>query len=755
MKNHIKTYLIKVGGIVQGVGFRPFISSLAEKFHFTGEVFNSGGIVTIIINSDEITISKFVYDIKKNCPFGGEISQIITKEIEEKIYEDFRITPSEIQKSDVNLIPIDFPLCQKCKEELYDKSDRRYKYPFISCVSCGPRYTIIKELPYDRENTTMANFSMCQACKNDYSTKTRRKQAQTISCHNCGPQLLLNINGKEINGKIAFKKAVEILKNNGILAVKSVGGYNFVCNPYSKIAVNNLRILKARDAKPFAVMFNSIDEIETICEVSTSERELLQSVARPIVLLKKRKDDNFCYEVSGESTNLGAFLSNAPLQDLLINEIGVLVFTSANISSEPIIFKDEKMLSLKSEFLDGVLYNKREIFVPLDDSVSRIILEKPQVIRRARGYVPNPISIVNSSNAEFFCTGGDLKASFGLMKNDKLFLSQYFGDLENADVFETYKSNFEHMISIFNINPKYVVTDFHPQYFSTKFANGLNINKIEVQHHHAHIASVMAENEISREVIGFAFDGTGYGDDGCIWGGEVLICDNISYNRVGHLKYTKMCGGDKLSKDASMSAFCYLNSLNIDNNYLDAKFNIVKSALENDINTHFSSSFGRLFDAVAFLTEIKESNSYEGECAISLENYAEYAIKNSIPPIDLSFEIIEENDTIIFDYEKLINSILSIEKSKKNKFALALGFHYAIINIVVKISLKLREEKKINKVALSGGVFQNKILVTECVKGLESEGFEAYINRKVPTNDGGIALGQAFVASNILKRNDK
>ena len=748
------TYIIKVDGIVQGIGFRPFIAFIAEKFNIKGEVYNSGGAVTIILNADIQILSEFIAYIKDNCPFGGEITNITFNECEYVNYQNFSITKSNREKSEKILIPIDFPLCEKCKNELYNVSDRRYKYPFISCVSCGPRYSIIKELPYDRENTTMEDFEMCKDCAEEYSTATRRRQAQTISCHECGPQLLLNVNGHEFEREEAFTKAIEIIKCNGILAVKGIGGYHFVCNPFSEVALEKLRRLKARDFKPFAVMFNSIEEIEKYCDVSNEERKLLQSVARPIVLLRKKESYSLCYEVSGESIYLGAFLSSAPLHELILNELGPLVFTSANISSNPIIYKDKDIFEINSDCLSGVLYNVREIFVSLDDSVSRIVLDKSQIIRRTKGYVPTPISFKGAKpKCDIFCAGGDLKASFGLLKKNDVYLSQYFGDLENYEVFERYKWNYNHMCGLFNISPKVVVTDIHPQYFSTRFAEKLNLKQIKVQHHHAHIASVMAENNMDSEVIGIAFDGTGYGDDGCIWGGEVLICGKTDYRRIGHLSYTKMCGGDNSSKDASLSALCYLHSCGIED-CSEEKYRIIKSTLDNDINTHLSSSFGRLFDAVAYLTDIKKYNTYEGECAITLENYADYAIMNNIQPLKLEFEIFEENGCFNFRYEKLINSVLMAKNSNVSKYAVALGFHLAVVELVVNMSLVIKDKYNISKVALSGGVFQNKILVTECVMRLNKYGFKTFLNRAVPTNDGGIALGQAYIASNILERDD-
>ena len=748
-----KTYKIKVDGIVQGIGFRPFILGLAEEYSISGGVLNFGGTVLIFVNCDDVTLKSFINDIKRLCPFGGRIDSLSYYEIPFENFDGFNVIESQKDSTDCPQIPIDFPLCDKCKKELYDKNDHRYLYHFISCVSCGPRYSIIKELPYDRENTAMDDFPMCEYCSTEYNTRTRRRQAQTIGCHDCGPQLLLKTNNKTYEKHEAFNKAVDIIKNEGLLAVKNIGGYQFVCSPYSDKALANLRKQKARDTKPFAVLFNNSDELKAFCDATKTEIELVNSVSRPIVLIRKNSNYNFSDLVCDDSLYLGAFLSSSPLQEMLTKELGPLICTSANISSEPIIFKDENMLCLESKLIDGVLYNKREIITPLDDSVTRVILDKPQLIRRAKGYVPEPVKLPSANTScELLCTGGDLKASFGIFKNQRLYLSQYFGDLDNLDIFERYKDSYYRMCNLFHISPNYVVSDLHPGYISSTFAKSTELEHIQVQHHHAHIASVMAENSIDDAVIGFAFDGTGYGDDGCIWGSEVLICEGASYNRVGHLSYTKICGGDNSSKDAQISSLCYLHSIGKaidDNSY---KYSVVKSALESNLNTHISSSFGRLFDAVACLAGIKEYNSYEGECAIALENCADFAILNKILPISIKFDIIEKDKNFIFDFSNIIGDIISAKNSGESKYSIALGFHNAVVSLVLEMSIRLREKHGINKVALSGGVFQNRIITTECFDKLTQNGFEVYINRSVPTNDGGIALGQAYIACKLLEK---
>ena len=500
------TLLIHIYGVVQGVGFRPFVKKLADENKISGEVKNDGGIVIIYATAKEKAMNNFIHSLKALAPYGAVVDQIEVQQLPYKAYIGFKIIESTYTSSKTPVIPTDLPICESCLKELYDKSNRRYMHPFISCVACGPRYSIIKSLPYDRCRITMGDFEMCEKCAEEYESSERRTFAQTISCTECGPQLILNINGTETSKQTAFDNAVKIISSGGLLAVKAIGGYNLVCSACSQKAVRKLRLLKKRDKKPFAVMFNSIDEIAKAAYVSNVERQLLLSPARPIVLLKS-KSSGICGEVFAESGRTGAFLPYTPLHQMLADACGTIVCTSANISGEPIIKDDEKMLSFVSEHLDGVLYNKREIAASLDDSVACVIADKPQLIRRSRGYVPSPI-IINAVAAEpIFAAGGDLKSSFCLLSGGSAYLSQYFGDLDNQAVAEVYENAYKHMTQLFGIKPKFAACDMHPLYNSSRFAKSLGLEVVQIQHHFAHIASVMAEHKLSGNIIGVAFDG--------------------------------------------------------------------------------------------------------------------------------------------------------------------------------------------------------------------------------------------------------
>jgi hydrogenase maturation protein HypF len=744
------TVTITVLGIVQGVGYRPFTARLAKKLEITGTVLNSGGIVQIIANGKKEAVDEFVHRLKSQQPAGADVTKIQVSEIPEQNFADFKIVQSTKTTEETPIIPPDLPMCETCRQELYSPENRRYRYPFISCVACGPRYSIINTLPYDRENITMGDFPMCADCKKEYTGDDRRRHAQTISCHDCGPQLILQVPSTVFHTEEALQKAIELLKNGAVLAIKGIGGYQFACSPKNAQAVENLRLLKHREKKPFAVMFSSLDSCKEYCVTTPKEKKLLLSTARPIVLLPIKKH-TFCEGVSGESRFLGAFLAYTPLHQLLTDACGPLVMTSGNLTSEPIITQDEDMLKLSSPYLGGVLYNLRRIVTPLDDSVARVVNGELQVIRRSRGYVPLPIYLQQRAETPVLAMGGDLKSCFCLSQNDRAYLSQYFGDMEHYEVSQVYQKNLTRMQQIFGITPKIIACDLHPNYHTSQLAEELVRQSPEtklqkIQHHHAHIGSVMAEHNLS-ECIGVAFDGTGYGTDGCIWGGEFLLCKGAEYNRCAHLSYVKLCGGDAAALDATLTVNCYLAAMGEQGN--DDRFAMIQAALKQNINTQQSSSMGRLFDAVSAILGIRKANSYEGECAIALENAAAAAQQDGIAPYPLHFTIEYGKLESTVDQVGLLKDMLTAVKSGVEKGALALGFHEAICEMVLHVCSHIREQSGENKVALSGGVFGNLLLTQGCVKKLENANFEVFLNSQVPTNDGGICLGQAFLCSQM------
>ena len=687
------TKALTFSGIVQGIGFRPTALRIANTLGVKGQVKNSGGNVELIITGDNKALDEFV----QRLAVLFDIKSYKSKEISDINFIDFKIVHSDFDKNTPFLTP-DLATCKDCEKELKDEHNRRYRHPFISCINCGPRYTIMNTLPYDRENITMSPFEMCDECKKEYTTADdRRCHAQTIACNECGPELSMTIDD-----------AVKQLNNGEVIAIKDIGGYHLACKTGTPAAVKKIRELKGREAKPFAVMFNSIHDIQEYCKINNKEKELLLSPARPIVLLEKIKD--FDYSICGDSDYIGAFLPCNPVQIMLLEKASPLVMTSANISGEPIIIDDNEIM----KFGVPVLSHNREILTPLDDSVLAVNNGKTQFIRRARGYVPLAIDIGKKAECDTLLMGGDLKAVFGFHRDNYVFLSQYFGDLEDSAVFDCYKENIKRFAALHSFSMDKVVCDKHPAYYSSNIYNA----DLKVQHHIAHIASVLAEHKLEGEVLGFAFDGTGYGDDGAIWGSEVFLFDGRSFNRKAHLDYTKMLGSDEISKNADLDLDCYLGGNPI-----------IDKAIENNINTVNSSSMGRLFDAVASLLDIRHYNSYEGECAIALENCARKAVSTfKLTPSLNPKEILEQ---------------IQKAKNKASAESIALGLHFMLSELILNIA----NEYKITQIALSGGVFNNRLLMENTALLLEQNGYKVYTNELVPCGDGCIALGQAYMAS--------
>lgn len=815
------TNKITVSGIVQGVGFRPLTFRIAKKHRICGTVQNVGGRVEIIVQAAPAAIADFLRELSQTELEGGEITDVHVEELEpgEAVkYTDFRIVESREVKSRMpSIIPPDLAVCASCQRELESREDRRYRHPFISCMSCGPRYTIIDRLPYDRDTTVMEDFVMCEACREEYtSPESRRFHAQTISCYDCGPYLMFQecspLKDAEIRGRVnnvesaeqghlqeteerllqaseeeieerllqvsakeaeklreqgvlsprhsgeGLERAAAIIKSGGILAVKGIGGYHFVCSPFFEESVQNLRSLKGREEKPFAVMFESLEQIKEYCQVSPQEAELLESKERPIVLLYS-DNTKLAPSVCKQSSYCGAFLPYTPLQILLLQSCGPLIMTSANLSGQPIIHEDDTMLSLQEPLLNGVLYNKRRILRSVDDSVAKVIDGKVQIIRRSRGYVPYPVFLPESRrDLNILAAGGDLKAAVCLYRQQQAVVSQYFGDLEEQAVFEEYKRSADDLSKLLQITPDLVVCDLHPNYFSSRYAKsleaGLKKPVLHVQHHHAHIAAVMAEHQLTEPVIGVAFDGTGYGTDGAVWGGEFLICRGAEFERAAQLKYTPLMGGDSSARDAKKTAVCFLLASGLQSFVNDTRSDIIESALNNQINTVLSSSMGRLFDAVSSILEISHENSYEGECAALLEKEALLAEQGGLLATEMSFGILHEDGGIKIDPQPVLQEICSHSiSSDEQRRKLALGFHYALVDAVLAVCNHLREKSAINEVALSGGVFQNSVLTNRVLRVLREQDFKVYYNQAVPPNDGAISLGQAYIG--IMKTNQE
>ena len=809
-------------GVVQGVGFRPFVAETARELSIRGSVCNSGGVVRIEAFGTGEAMEEMIRRLRFCAPTSARVERVVVEEGKEAGYPepaDFRIVESEKEnKADIPLIPPDLPICEDCLAEMRDPSNRRFRYPFISCTACGPRYSILEALPYDREHISMRDYAMCAECRREYRQPGgRRRHAQTISCPDCGPQLILsgpeefasevtsegNVpSGLQPDTEAALEKAAGILKAGGLLAVKGIGGYQFACRPDLEETVRRLRLLKGREKKPFAVMFPSLESIRAFCRVSRQEEALLVSPARPIVLLERKGVDAFCPSLCSESRYLGAFLPYTGLHQLLTEEVGPLVMTSANVTDDPIFTQEKELAQLWQrfpDFLSGAAWNTRRIVTPLDDSLMRVTAGHVQMLRRSRGFVPSPVYLAErrhpasqertdsasqrNTDPAFpvLAFGGDLKAVFCLAAGNRAYLSQYFGDMENFRVYQIWKKELSRMEKLFGLRPGALVCDLHPGYVTAQMAektakeSGLFL--LRVQHHHAHAASVMAEHGLER-CIGVVFDGTGYGTDGHVWGGEFLLCEGAFCERVGHLEEIGLAGGDAAALDAALDAACHLADLSGPENKKEpewlqysllavpdevrSRLDFVKKVLEAGIHVQKSSSMGRLFDAVSALLGIRFSNSYEGECAIALENAAwmakrRTAGKQEIRP--LPFPVQEEDGMLTADRKTLLKALLrEYARLTQNGMhreqaaqALALAFHDAAADMTLAMCRKLREKTGISQTALSGGVFANVLLQERCRTLLEKDGFQVYVNEQVPGNDGGICLGQAWIAARSLK----
>lgn len=565
-------YHLVVTGLVQGVGFRPFVEREARKLGLTGSVSNSGGAVHIVVRTDLSVLEKFVETIRRHAPAGAVVMEISVKPVENEKElvrnSRFVILKSEKQNWGYPILPPDFAVCPDCIRELKDDRDRRYEYPFTSCVACGPRYSILKSIPYDRETTSMESFSMCKACQREYGGTGRRHHAQTISCHTCGPQLSYWEVGRKWERREAMEAIIHRILSGGIVAAKGIGGYQYICRPDRVETVMRLRQIKGREEKPFAIMFPDEKTVEEFCICDEEEKKILHSSAAPIVLLHKREGGRaFIREVGMESRFVGAFLPTTPFHVLLTGRCGPLIVTSANQSGEPILWKEEGAWKEKLKKADGIAFHDRQILGPLDDSVTAVVGGRMQMIRRSRGYVPLPLLDGRKNAVKIFAAGGDLKSCFAFAALDRIYPGTYLGDMESGEVQRNYESEKERMERLLAIRPTIYVCDKHPGYFSSlllrqKYKNNPGVFLMEVQHHHAHAASVMAEHKLTHG-IGVIFDGTGYGEDHTIWGGEFLLCRRDTFMRMGHLKPVSICGGDASAKYAWQTASCYLEDAGI------------------------------------------------------------------------------------------------------------------------------------------------------------------------------------------------
>ncbi|MFC1734165.1 carbamoyltransferase HypF [candidate division KSB1 bacterium] len=751
-RNHstIKALKIQIKGLVQGVGFRPFIYRLANEYGLFGWVENRNDGVIVQIEGSQIDLDSFVKNITQKAPEASNIEHITYFDIQPSHYPDFKIIKSHNISDDITEISPDIAVCSKCLEEM-KSHEHRINYPFINCTNCGPRFSIIQDLPYDRELTTMSVFKMCSICMEEYKDiLDRRFHAQPVACTNCGPHYTLHYNNNTENEiETILKQISDLLQLGKIITIKGLGGFFLACNALDDSAVKQLRLKKNREGKPFAVMFSSLEKLKEYAYVSDQESKILTSYRRPILLLKKKK--SLAPSVTVGLNTIGAMLPYMPIHFLLFERLNLpaIVLTSGNFSEEPIIIDNDKAINNLSEISDAVLTFNRDIFNRTDDSVVYVVNDKERIGRRSRGYAPSPIETKIDING-IIAAGAELKNCFAVGKGKQAFLSQHIGDLKNLETYEFFIESLERYKKLFRITPELIACDLHPAYLSTQYAESTKLPIIRIQHHFAHIASCMAEHGLDEKVIGVSFDGTGYGDDGNIWGSEFFVCDLEEYERISHLEYLPLPGGDKASLEPWRMAVSYLYKifkrdffkldLPIINTIEKEKIDFVTTAIEKKLNTPLTSSSGRLFDAVSSIIGLCHYNTFEAEGPIRLESIIDkrcnenykYKIAKTIVLDDMIRGIVKD----------MINGIL--------KEVISAKFHNTLISVIFDVVNQIHTTHKINKVVLSGGTFQNRYLLGK-LELLLKEKLDVYSNEKIPTNDGGIALGQLLIAAKRRK----
>jgi hydrogenase maturation protein HypF len=758
---------IHVTGVVQGVGFRPFVYNLAQELDLAGYTLNSSSGVTIELEGEVEKIDRFLHALEHQAPPLSRIAEVSVVEMEPNGDSGFSIRKSLSREGEFSLVPADVGTCDDCWRDFTDPSNRRFGYAFTNCTNCGPRYTIVKDVPYDRPSTTMASFTMCPACQAEYKDpRNRRFHAQPNACPVCGPQLALARSGETSWERIADLTPIrDLLRQGQIVAVKGLGGFLLACDATNETAVRELRERKRRSDKPFALMARDPSEVERFCVASDQDRETLTSSRRPIVIMPRKPGSDIAQGVAPGNNTLGVMLPYTPLHYLLFGgsvddpaEFTALVMTSGNFSEEPIVTSNTQGAERLGSIADWFLFHDRDIYMRVDDSVVRNFEGHERVLRRARGYVPEVIDL-GGPVREILACGAELKNTFCLTKGHYAILSQHIGDLENYETLLFFQETLENLKKVYHSSPGVVAYDLHPHYMSSRFALGLEIErKIGVQHHHAHIASCMAENRLTGKVIGVAFDGTGYGTDGQVWGGEFLVSDLAGFERYAHLRYVPMPGGDAAVRQPWRMAMSYLKDAFEGQtwpiapdfvNHVPAKqISTLEAMLAVGINTVQTSSCGRLFDAIASLTGIQHEVTFEGQAAIALENAAASGLADVYP-----FTIDQQVPAQI-DLRPMIRATVEDLKGKRPAGEIATAFHNTLAQVIVEIAVRVRDREGLTRVCLSGGTFQNHLLLERAVQGLRERGLEVFLHASVPPNDGGISLGQAAIANELLRREE-
>jgi hydrogenase maturation protein HypF len=762
---------VSVRGIVQGVGFRPFVYALARKHGLSGTVRNDADGVRIEVEGAPGELERFLRSLQDDAPPLAVVESVHWQPLAAIWEREFRIAPSREGLRRQALVSPDVATCEDCLAELLDPEDRRYRYPFTNCTNCGPRFTITRSLPYDRATTTMSGFTMCLACRNEYDDPSdRRFHAQPNACPVCGPRLLLlDRFGHELHAKPEdpIERAARMLRGRAVVAIKGLGGYHLACDPFDEKAVRTLRGRKVRQDKPFALMARDLAQAREICHLSPEEEALLASPACPIVLLGRREDSGVAEEVAPRQKTLGVMLAYTPLHHLLLRDAGIpLVMTSGNNSDEPIAYRDDEAFDQLCEIADYFLVHDREIHMRCDDTVVRTAGSRPYPIRRSRGYAPAPLRLADSVTRHTLACGGELKNTFCLARDRHAFLSHHIGDMENYETLRSFREGIEHYCRLFDVTPDLVAYDLHPEYLSTKYARELEeagLPAVGVQHHQAHVAGCLADNEVSAEerVIGVALDGTGYGTDEAVWGGEFFAGSlETGFTRRAHLEYAPLPGGSAAIKQPWRMALAYLITRYGEEETLKLPLAAVRNAgernvhliarlVEHNLNTPPTSSAGRLFDAVAALVGVpgSERTTYEGQAAIELELAANGPTSRRYP-----LKLRPQNDGWIVETSNVIGGAVEDLLAGRSSAEISATFHRTMAEIVAAVCDQVRNTDGVRSVALSGGTFQNMLLLTQTVELLEEKGFVVYKHRRVPANDGGIALGQAILADRTFDK---
>lgn len=744
-------FQVEVRGIVQGVGFRPYIYNLALKYGLGGWVNNTGRGVTMELEGPKETLREFLREMENSPPRLAAITEIITKQQPVKgrgIFEIIKSSPGEEKDA---LVSPDVAICEDCRREIFDPTDRHYRYPFTNCTNCGPRFTIIRDLPYDRERTSMSGFLLCDECRKEYHDPIdRRFHAQPNACPRCGPRVsLVDRKGRDFSSHWA-EKFRELILSGKIVAVKGLGGFHLACDARNGEAVAELRRRKHRPYKPFAVMCRDLTVVKKYCRVNDQEARWLASPEAPIVILERGQDTSLPDLLAPNSNTLGVMLPYTPLHTLLFDdELEIMVMTSGNISDLPLVKDNQRAIQQLGQIADYFLLHNREIQHGCDDSLTRVIGDQIHFYRRSRGFSPRPVQVRSAGRHDTVLgTGGEMKNTFCLLQGDRAFLSQYLGEMDLQEGLEYYRNSLESFQKLLGIQPRIIAHDLHPQYRISALARELPAKSlVPVQHHHAHMAACMAENGLEQEVVGLICDGTGYGADGMIWGFEILTGDYKGFERKYHLSYLPIPGGENAIKKNWRMGVAYLyqylgqSGLELALDLFPRKESEIKLTIQmmrQRFNSPLTSSCGRLFDAVSALLGICLENTYEGQAAVELNEFINPAVKERYP-----FLIADG----VIDPGPMIEGIAQNLRAGIERNVIATKFHNTLIEMLIEAAARTGKEGGLKKVVLSGGAFQNEYLFLGVSRGLRKRGFQVYFHRQVPANDGGIALGQAMIAA--------